>query len=47
MMNKKKFNLKYMSQPKINSLTPEQEALIPVDREKWMRITFSTEPIDK
>ncbi len=36
-----------MSQPKINSLTPEQAALIVVYREKWMRIAFSTEPIDK
>ncbi|HEY9848001.1 MAG TPA: hypothetical protein V6D28_00975 [Leptolyngbyaceae cyanobacterium] len=36
-----------MSQPKINSLTPEQEALIPVYRKKWKRIAFSTEPIDK
>ncbi|MBD2184884.1 DUF6745 domain-containing protein [Aerosakkonema funiforme] len=36
-----------MSQPKITSLTPEQEALIPVYREKWLRIALSTEPIDK
>jgi len=36
-----------MSQEKIEKLTPEQEALIPVYREKWRKIALSTEPIDK
>lgn len=36
-----------MSQEKIEKLTPEQEALIPVYLEKWRKIAFSTEPIDK
>ncbi len=31
----------------INSLTPEQEELIPVYREKWQKIAFSTENIDR
>jgi hypothetical protein len=31
---------------KIDKLTPEQEALIPVYREKWRQIALSTEPID-
>lgn len=31
-----------MSQQKITKLTPEQEALIPVDREKWRAIALST-----
>jgi hypothetical protein len=31
----------------ITQLTPEQEALIPVYREKWLRIAFSTERIDR
>ncbi|HLO52023.1 MAG TPA: hypothetical protein VK211_26690 [Kamptonema sp.] len=35
-----------MSETKIDRLTPEQEALIPVYQEKWRRIAFSTEPID-
>lgn len=35
-----------MSQTKIEQLTPEQEALIPVYWEKWKRIIFSTEPIN-
>lgn len=30
----------------IETLTPEQEALIPVYREKWRAIALSTEPID-
>ena len=30
----------------ITQLTPEQEALIPVYREKWRAIAFSTEPLD-
>lgn len=30
----------------IDKLTPEQEALIPVYREKWRAIALSTEPID-
>lgn len=32
---------------RINLLTPEQEALIPEYQEKWQKIAFSTEPIDK
>ena len=36
-----------MSQEKIEKLTPEQEALIPVYRDKWRKIAYSTEPIDK
>lgn len=31
----------------ITHLTPEQEALIPVYREKWRKIAISTEPIDR
>lgn len=31
----------------IEKLTPEQEALIPVYREKWRSIALSTEPIDR
>jgi hypothetical protein len=31
----------------IEKLTPEQEALIPVYREKWWKIALSTEPIDR
>ncbi|WP_442944580.1 hypothetical protein [Nostoc sp.] len=31
----------------IEKLTPEQEALIPVYREKWRAIALSTERIDK
>lgn len=33
--------------PPIASLTPEQEALIPIYREKWRAIALSTEPIDR
>jgi hypothetical protein len=36
-----------MSLTKIESLTPEQEALIPVYREKWKAIALSTEPINR
>ncbi|MFH7025567.1 MAG: DUF6745 domain-containing protein [Heteroscytonema crispum UTEX LB 1556] len=36
-----------MPQTKIQNLTPEQEALISVYREKWRNIAFSTDPIDK
>ncbi|MBD1831252.1 hypothetical protein H6F61_00825 [Cyanobacteria bacterium FACHB-472] len=36
-----------MSQEKIEKLTPEQEALIPVYREKWRKIAILTEPIDR
>ncbi|MBD1934530.1 MULTISPECIES: DUF6745 domain-containing protein [Cyanophyceae] len=36
-----------MSQERIEKLTPEKEALIPVYREKWRKIALSTEPIDK
>ena len=32
---------------KITQLTPEQEALIPIYREKWCKIALSTERIDK
>lgn len=35
-----------MSQKKIEQLTAEQEALIPVYREKWRSIALSAEPID-
>ncbi|NJN23047.1 MAG: hypothetical protein HC812_20060 [Leptolyngbya sp. RL_3_1] len=31
----------------INELTPEQEALLPVYRDKWMAIGLSTEPCDR
>ncbi|NEQ23063.1 MAG: hypothetical protein F6K28_28700, partial [Microcoleus sp. SIO2G3] len=31
----------------IETLTPEQEALIPVIREKWRQIALSTEPINR
>lgn len=34
-----------MSQNLIEQLTPEQEALISVYREKWLQIALSTEPI--
>lgn len=33
--------------PPIASLTPQQQALIPVYREKWRAIALSTEPIDR
>ena len=36
-----------MSQSKIERLTPEQEALIPVYREKWRSVAFSTERIER
>ncbi|KAF3889100.1 MULTISPECIES: DUF6745 domain-containing protein [Nostocales] len=36
-----------MSPNKIEKLTPEQEALIPVYREKWRSILLSTERIDR
>jgi hypothetical protein len=36
-----------MSQTRLEKLTPEQEALIPVYREKWRQIAFATEPIDR
>ncbi|MBD2006834.1 MULTISPECIES: DUF6745 domain-containing protein [Cyanophyceae] len=36
-----------MSQKKIEKLTPEQEALIPLYRDKWRNIAYSTEPIDR
>jgi hypothetical protein len=35
-----------MSQTKLAKLTPEQEALIPVYREKWRAIALATDPID-
>lgn len=35
-----------MTQEVIKSLTPEQEALFPVYREKWRNIGLSTEPVD-
>ncbi|MEH1778640.1 MAG: hypothetical protein V7L26_05745 [Nostoc sp.] len=31
----------------IEKLTPEEEALIPVYREKWLKIALSTERIDR
>lgn len=31
----------------ITHLTPEQEALIPVDQEKWKSIILSAEPIER
>ncbi|MBD0345728.1 MAG: hypothetical protein ICV55_07910 [Coleofasciculus sp. C3-bin4] len=31
----------------VTKLTPEQEALIPVYREKWRAIALSTEPIER
>jgi hypothetical protein len=36
-----------MSKIKIDRLTPEQEALIPVYKKKWEKIAFSTERIDR
>lgn len=36
-----------MTQQKIEKLTPEQEALVPVYREKWRKIALSTERIDR
>ena len=36
-----------MSQTKIDNLTPEQEALIPVYRDKWRAMALSTERIDR
>ncbi len=36
-----------MSENQISKLTPEQEALIPIYREKWTKIALSTERIDK
>jgi hypothetical protein len=36
-----------MSLSKIEKLTPEQEALIPVYREKWRKIALSTERLDR
>ncbi len=36
-----------MSETQITKLTPEQEALIPVYREKWKKIALSTERIDR
>lgn len=32
---------------KLQRLTPEQEALLPEYREKWRKIAFSKEPIDR
>lgn len=32
---------------KITQLTPAQQAMIPVYREKWKRIPISTQPIDR
>jgi Leucine Rich repeats (2 copies) len=37
----------YNTKKMIETLTSEQEALIPVYREKWSQIVFSTEPIDR
>lgn len=36
-----------MSQIKIEKLTPEQEALIPLYSEKWEKIALTTQPIDR
>ncbi|GET38460.1 hypothetical protein MiSe_32180 [Microseira wollei NIES-4236] len=36
-----------MSPNKIENLIPEQEALIPVYREKWRQIALSSKPIDR
>lgn len=36
-----------MLRTKIKKLTPEQEALLPVIREKWKGIALSTERIDR
>jgi hypothetical protein len=36
-----------MSQPQIATVTPEQEALIPVIRERWRSLALSTQPIDQ
>ena len=33
--------------PIITELTPEQEALIPVYKDKWLKIALSTQKIDK
>ena len=35
-----------LSQLKKNGITPEQEALIPVYRDRWKEIVLSTEPVD-
>jgi hypothetical protein len=36
-----------MSNQRIEKLTPEQEALIPIYLEKWQKIALSTEAIDR
>jgi hypothetical protein len=36
-----------MSQPQIATVTPEQEELIPVIRERWRSLALSTQPIDQ
>lgn len=36
-----------MPRPIIASLTEEQEAMLPIYREKWRPIAISTEPIDR
>lgn len=36
-----------MSEPKITQLTSEQEALIPVYREKWQQISLTTKKLDR
>jgi hypothetical protein len=35
-----------MNKPKLNKLTPEQEAQIPIIRDEFLRIGLSTEPAD-
>jgi len=36
-----------MSPTNFEKLTPEQEALIPVYREKWRQIALSTQPLNR
>lgn len=33
--------------PKIEKLTPEQEAMIPAFRQQWLEVGLSTEPVDR
>jgi hypothetical protein len=36
-----------MSQTRITELTPEQQALIPIIRDEWIKIALDTSPTDK